>query len=54
MDAVILAVSHSEFENLSMEQINGFYNQGKKVLLDIKGLFDRTAYESAGYRYWRL
>ena len=27
---------------------------GKKVLVDIKGLLDRKQYESAGYRYWRL
>ena len=27
---------------------------GKKIMIDIKGLLDRKAYESAGYAYWRL
>ena len=54
MDAVILAIAHREFSSLTIEQINSFYGQGKKVLLDIKGLFDRKEYENAGYTYWRL
>ncbi len=55
MDAVIVAVAHSEFLKLSREDIAGFFN-GKhetKVLMDIKGLFDRNAYQE-GYLYWRL
>lgn len=54
MDAVILAVFHSEFATLTMDQIDGLYGEGKKVLLDIKGVFDRKEYEQAGYKYWRL
>lgn len=57
MDAVILAVAHSEFSSFSVEQVNQFYRKdgkGKKVLLDIKGLLDRNEYETAGYDYWRL
>ena len=54
MDAVILAVAHDAFSKLSMEDINKFFGQGQKVLLDIKGLLDRQAYEKAGYNYWRL
>lgn len=54
MDAVILAVAHTQFHALQMEQIGGFFGEGQKVLLDIKGLLDRQAYEQAGYLYWRL
>lgn len=54
MDAVILAVAHDAFSKLSMEDINKFFGQGQRVLLDIKGLLDRQAYEKAGYNYWRL
>lgn len=56
MDAVILAVSHREFENLTMDDIGGLFSgtHRKKVLSDIKGMLDREAYESAGYLYWRL
>ena len=54
MDAVILAVAHTEFTSFTMDQINAFFGKGKKVLLDIKGLLNRKEYEAAGYRYWRL
>ena len=54
MDAVILAVAHKEFESFQMQDIDGFFGAGKKVLLDIKGVLDRDSYENAGYSYWRL
>ncbi len=54
MDAVILAVSHREFANLKMKDIDELYGSGTKVLLDIKGMLNRKEYEGAGYRYWRL
>lgn len=57
MDAVVLAVAHNEFMDLSMEDMDRFYKQeanDKKVLLDIKGLLNRKEYEAAGYVYWRL
>lgn len=55
MDAVILAVAHEQFKALQMEQIDALYAaDAKKVLLDLKGLLDRKAYEAAGYYYWRL
>ena len=55
-DAVILAVSHKEYETLTMQQIDEFYaaNGRQKVLSDIKGMLDKDAYEKAGYLYWRL
>jgi len=54
MDAVILAVSHDEFLKFGIGTIDKMYAEGKKILLDIKGLFDRHEYENAGYIYWRL
>ena len=54
MDAVILAVSHEEFSALTMADVDSFFGEGKKVLLDVKGILDRKAYEEAGYCYWRL
>ena len=54
MDAVILSVAHDSFKTLTMEDIDGFFGKGKKVLIDIKGMFDRKLFESAGYVYWRL
>ena len=54
MDAVILAVSHTEFSQFSMAEIDGFFGEGRKTLLDIKGVLNRDEYENAGYLYWRL
>lgn len=54
MDAVILAVAHTEFSFLTMEKMEKFFAEGKKVLLDLKGLLNRKEYEDAGYLYWRL
>ena len=54
MDAVILAVAHTEFAKFKMTEIDSFFADGRKVLLDIKGLLDRKAYENANYLYWRL
>ena len=54
MDAVILAVAHKEFNNFAMTDIDKLFAEGKKVLLDIKGLLNRKEYENAGYTYWRL
>lgn len=53
-DAVILAVAHDEFKKFTIDDIGAFFGEGRKVLLDIKGLFDRKEYENAGYIYWRL
>ena len=55
MDAVILAVAHDRFKALDMAALDSLYRQNApKVLLDLKGLLDRKAYEAAGYSYWRL
>lgn len=55
MDAVILAVGHNQFKELSDEEIHNFFNgHDLKVLLDLKGLLDREKYLELGYEYWRL
>lgn len=54
MDAVILAVAHKEFSSFAMADIEKLFAEGKKVLLDIKGMLNRKEYENAGYVYWRL
>ena len=54
MDAVIIAVSHSAFLAIDMSALAKMYADDQKVLLDIKGIFDREEYENAGFKYWRL
>ena len=54
MDAVILAVAHTAFESFTTKSMGALFDDGKKVLLDIKGLLDREKFEKAGYLYWRF
>lgn len=56
MDAVIVAVSHKQFLTLDKEKINSLYSKSnaKKVLVDIKGIFDKKEYSTEDYIYWRL
>lgn len=56
MDAVVIAVAHKQFLNLSKEDINSFFNPKHecKVLMDIKGLLDRQQFMTKDYLYWRL
>lgn len=54
MDAVILAVAHREFSDMSMETIDTLFGRGTNILLDLKGILNRKEYEAAGYNYWRL
>ena len=54
MDAVILAVAHRSFLGLTAEKLDALFGEGKKVLLDVKGILDRKQFEQAGYSYWRL
>ncbi len=55
-DAVILAVAHEAYKQLTMDDLAALYaDNGKaKVLTDLKGVLDRKEYENAGYLYWRL
>ena len=57
MDAVIIAVGHTEFMSFEMSDIDAFFASGDnsgKVLVDVKGVLDRKIYTEAGYQYWRL
>ena len=54
VDAIILAVAHADFQTLSIQDMNALFAEGRKILLDVKGLMDRNTYEAAGYEYWRL
>ena len=56
MDAVILAVAHTDYLKLTKGEITSLYNKQnqKKVLIDLKGILDRKEYSTEDYIYWRL
>lgn len=55
LNVIIMAAPHRIFTDLSLEDINDMYDQHQtKVLIDIKGIYDKAECEHFGYRYWRL
>jgi len=57
MDAIIIAVAHSEFLNLTQADFNLMFKKTSnetRVILDVKGILNRAQYEELGYHYWRL
>ena len=52
-DAVIIAVAHQNFKNITAETIEQKLI-GNGVLIDIKSIFDPQPFRKAGYRIWRL
>ena len=57
MDAVVIAVSHNEFINMTLADFDKLFKTGdnsNKVLVDIKGILNRKEAEDKGYLYWRL
>lgn len=62
MDAVIVAVGHKEYMELTLESIKKLYEEkpaslnieDKLVLVDVKGIFDKKEAQLKNYLYWRL
>jgi len=57
VDAVILTVGHDEYKALTKEDFDKLYKDGEnssKVMVDVKGMLDRSEVETNGYNYWRL
>jgi UDP-N-acetyl-D-galactosamine dehydrogenase len=52
-EAVVVAVAHKEYCQLSIEKLKGMMN-GAPLLVDVKGVFDSKAITDAGVRLWRL
>lgn len=54
VEALIVAVGHSEFRALSCEQLKALTRGEKPVLSDLKSLYDRHALKSLGLTVFRL
>lgn len=56
-DCVILAVAHDEFRKMKIDEIKSLYEEtegGKKVLIDVKGIYNVDILEGSGLCWWRL
>ncbi|WP_203332257.1 nucleotide sugar dehydrogenase [Planococcus beigongshangi] len=60
MDAVVLAVPHLEFKNLSLEELNSLFESHnklenkEKILIDVKGVLDKNKALDNNFIYWSL
>lgn len=56
-DCVLVAVAHDNFRRLGLEGVMRLYRElpnEEKILIDVKGIFDRQDVDLTGLRYWRL
>lgn len=55
LDCIVLAVPHQQFlDAFSIDRLKSMYRNDKKVLIDIKSVYDKKACEEAGFHYWSL
>lgn len=56
-DCIIVSVAHDQFKNIPLEELEAMYvsgNNREKVLIDVKGIYNRTKVREKGFTYWRL
>lgn len=57
VDCVVFAVAHDEFKSMTFAEVNSLFkpkHNNEKVVVDVKGIFDKIEMETKGFRYWRL
>jgi UDP-N-acetyl-D-galactosamine dehydrogenase len=53
LDAVIFAVAHNEFKDLTIDEIDKFFLD-EKIMIDVKTMFEEEEMKDKGYTYWNL
>ncbi|MGO1369360.1 nucleotide sugar dehydrogenase [Senegalia sp. (in: firmicutes)] len=55
IDGIILAVPHNSFNDIKLKELDKLYkNTQEKVLIDVKGMFNKEEAEENNYIYWKL
>ena len=55
VDCIIVAVAHSEFKSLSLNDLRKHFKQNEtQVLIDVKGLYKIDELKNSGMKWWRL
>ena len=54
LDALVIAVSHDAFKNITPAAAKDMLAGGKGALIDVKGILNRAECASLGLNYWRL
>jgi len=53
LDAVIFAVAHDEFKEITVDEIDNFFKD-EKIMIDVKTMFVEQEMKDRGYTYWNL
>lgn len=54
VDALVIAVGHDEYRNMTIEQLRSLVRGENPILVDVKSLFNREEAEAAGFTVFRL
>jgi UDP-N-acetyl-D-galactosamine dehydrogenase len=56
VDGVIWAVAHSAFEDITPKRLKALSSNGNGsgMVMDVKGVLERSAVEGVGLGYWSL
>jgi UDP-N-acetyl-D-galactosamine dehydrogenase len=54
VDAVVLAVLHRSYRELGLACVAGLCQNGKPIVIDVKGAFTPAEAQSLGIAYWRI
>lgn len=53
-DALVVAVAHGRYREMTVREISGLLKKKAPVLVDVKGIYDAEILRKAGVRVWRL
>ena len=54
VDAIVVCVQHDLYKSLTLQKFDQMYRDSKKIIFDLKGMYDKDEFVKAGYFYWRL
>lgn len=55
LDVVVLAVPHRPFASMTARDYDGLFGTKRaRIMVDIKGVYDRADFENVGCQYWSL
>lgn len=54
-DVIVLAVTHQEFKQLGLKELNKYFNpKTTKILIDVKSMYSLEELRQSSFVYWRL
>lgn len=54
VDAVVFAVAHDEYKNVTVEEIKNMLKENRNLVFDIKAMLNKKELENGGLKVWNL